>query len=259
MHISFVPADAALSNPRVLVIEGDGALASSLLDSMETAGFTAMCTSTGTEGIALKDSFRPHVILMDLTLPDMSGVALLSHLNNQRGCGLIVLSDLNDEADRIVGLELGADDYMSKPPRLRELVARIRAVHRRVSTRAEPQTMSQPTPMLKVGPIRISALQRTVHTEDGRRLALTSAEFTALETLAGAAGAVVSRDTLSEAALHRPWRAEDRSVDQLVFNLRHKLPCDEGGDMLIQSIRGSGYWMRAPENTMRETSLELSH
>ena len=213
MHISFVPADAVLSNPRVLVIEDDGALASSLLDSMKKAGFTVMCAGTGSEGIALKDSFRPHVILMDLTLPDMSGMALLSHLADQCDCGLIVLSDLNDEADRIVGLELGADDYVAKPPRLRELVARIRAVHRRVSTRAQPQRVSQPTPMLKVGPIRISALQRTVHTEDGRRLALTSAEFSALEILAGAAGATVSRDTLSMAALHRPWRAEERGVE----------------------------------------------
>ena len=259
MRISFVPAHAALSNPRVLLIEDDGALASFLLDSMGKADFTAMCASTGTEGIALKDSFKPHVILMDLTLPDMSGMALLSHLADQRDCGLIVLSDLNDEADRIVGLELGADDYMAKPPRLRELVARIRAVHRRVSTRTQPKTVPEPTPAMKVGPIRISAAQRTVHTEDGCKLALTSAEFSALETLAGAAGAVVSRDTLSEAALHRPWRAEDRSVDQLVFNLRHKLPCDEGGGMLIQSIRGCGYWMRAPESIVRGTNLELSH
>ena len=259
MHISFVPAHAALANPRVLVIEDDGALASSLLDSMETAGFAAMCASTGAEGIALKQSFGPHVILMGLTLPHMSGMALLSHLTNQRDCGLIVLSDLNDEADRIVGLELGADDYMAKPPRPRELVARIRAVHRRVGMRAQPQAVLDPAPVMTVGPIRITALHRTVHTEDGRKLPLTSAKFSALETLAGAAGAAVSRDTLSVAALRRPWRAEDRSVDQLVFNLRHKLPCDEGGGLLIQSIRGCGYWMRAPESMMRETSLELSH
>lgn len=259
MHISVVPADAALSNPRVLVIEDDRALASSLLDSMEKAGFTAICASTGTEGIALKDSFRPHVILMDLTLPDMSGMALLSHLADQRDCGLIVMSNLNDEADRIVGLELGADDYMARPPRLRELVARIRAVHRRVSMRAQRQTVSETTPVMKIGPIRISILHRTVHTEDGRRLALTSAEFSALEMLAGAAGAAVSRDQLSVAALRRPWRAEDRSVDQLVFNLRHKLPTDKDGGMLIQSIRGCGYWMRASENMTGETSPELPH
>jgi len=76
---------------------------------------------------------------------------------------------------------------------------------------------------------------------------LTSAEFTALETLASAAGAPVSRDTLSETALRRPWRTDDRSVDQLVFNLRQKLTPDKDGGMLIQSIRGSGYWLRASE------------
>ena len=101
--------------------------------------------------------------------------------------------------------------------------------------------------VLTIGPVRINIQHRTVHTLDGRRINLTSAEFTALETLAAAAGQPVSRDRLSEAALRRAWRAEDRSVDQLVFNLRQKLPLDEGGTMLIQSIRGSGYWLRAPE------------
>ena len=246
MHVSFVPADAALSTPRVLVIEDDGVVASSLLDSMEKASFTALCASSGTQGIALKDSFRPHVILMNLTLPDMSGMALLSHLAEARDCGIIVICDLNDEADRIVGLELGADDYMAKPPRLRELVARIRAVHRRVSSRADTRVMQQEAPALHVGPIRINVKNRTVYTVEGRHIALTSAEFTALETLASAAGAAVSRDVLSKAALRRPWQPEDRSVDQLVFTLRQKLPADEGGDALIQSIRGSGYWLRAP-------------
>lgn len=257
MHISSVPANAALSNPRVLVIEDNGALTSSLLDGMKKAGFTAVCAGTGTQGIALKDSFKPHIILMDLTLPDMSGMALLSHLAEQRDCGLIVLSDLNDEADRVVGLELGGDDYMAKPPRLRELVARIRAVHRRVNMRAQPQTVSETPPVMKIGPIHINVLQRTVHTDDGRKVALTSAEFSTLEVLAAAAGGAVSRDKLSVAALRRPWQAEDRSVDQLVFNLRHKLPADEGGGRLIQSIRGCGYWMRTPESMIHQSTTPV--
>ncbi len=211
------------------------------------AGVTTARASTGAEGIALKASFKPHVVLMDLALPDMNGTALLVHLAEQRDCGLIVISGMNDESDRIVGLELGADDYIAKPPRLREMVARIRAVHRRVNGHVEAQGASQPAQVLKVGPIRIDVLKRTVRADDGRCVALTAAEFNALAALATAAGATVSRDQLSEAALHRPWRAEDRSVDQLVFNLRQKLPLDEGGGMLIQSIRGSGYWLRAPE------------
>jgi len=130
-----------------------------------------------------------------------------------------------------------------------EMIARIRAVHRRVNLPKlpGPQETSLPVPGLEVGSICIDLTRRMAHTRDGRRLALTSAEFATLEMLARAAGAIVSRDALSEAALRRPWRAEDRSVDQLVFNLRQKLPPDEDGSMLIQSVRGVGYWLRAAE------------
>ncbi len=241
-----VPA-SGLPTLKVLLVESDDAVAPMVLDALSQAGFTTAWASTGAEGIALKDSVRPHVMLLDLTLPDMNGTALLTRLAEQRDCGLIVISDMNDEADRIVGLELGADDYIAKPLRLRELVARIRAVHRRVNGNGELRDTTQPTQVLKVGPIRINVLQRTVHADDGCSVALTGAEFNALATLAAAAGTAVSRDKLSEAALRRPWRPEDRSVDQLVFNLRQKLPRDEVGGMLIQSIRGSGYWLRAPE------------
>ena len=130
------------------------------------------------------------------------------------------------------------------------MVARIRAVHRRVSLSKLPDQQEAAilaVQVLKVGSIRIDVRCRMAHTLDGRRLALTSAEFTALEALARAAGAPVSRDALSEAALRRPWRADDRSVDQLVFNLRQKLPPDEDGGALIQSIRGAGYRLRPPE------------
>lgn len=256
MHISGSVTSGILPNPRVLLIENDEAAASEMMRAMERAGLVAAWAKTGAEGLALKSSTRPHVVVLDLSLPDISGMALLARLAEGRDCGIVVVSGMCDEADRIVGLELGADDYMAKPPGLRELVARIRAVHRRVSFRAEPRTVSQPTQVLKVGPIRINILHRTVHTQEGRRLQLTSAEFSALETLANAGGAAVSRDKLSEAALRRPWRAEDRSVDQLVFNLRQKLPADEGGGMLIQSIRGSGYWLRAPESMIEGVMAE---
>ena len=128
--------------------------------------------------------------------------------------------------------------------------ARIRAVHRRVARSVEvlrSTPASQATQALKIGPIQFNILRRTVHTSDGQRIMLTTAEFSALEALANAGGAVVSRDDLSKAALCRSWRAEDRSVDQIMFNLRRKLPVDEKGGTLVQSIRGAGYWMRKPD------------
>ena len=247
MNASEVCANGSVSNPRVLLIEKDEALASSVLHAVEHAGFSASWARTGAEGLALNASLRPHVVLMDLAPPDMSGMALLTRLAGVRDCGIIVICDLNNEADRIVGLELGADDYMAKPPGLRELVARVRAVHRRVSARPGAYTVPHAASALHIGPIRINVGHRTVYTADGQRLALTSAEFTALELLANAAGAPVSRDDLSKEVLRRPWQAEDRSVDQLVFKLRHKLPADEGSDTLIQSVHGIGYRLRAPD------------
>ncbi len=248
MSVSAAESEGMLANPKVLLIEDDEPVARTFMRGLERAGMQVAWAGTGSAGMALKSSFRPDVVLVDLTLPDVSGVSLIARLAEGRDCGVIVVSGMGEEADRIVGLELGADDYIAKPPAMREMIARIRAVHRRVTARQvqAPIPAAAATTLL-VGPIRINLQNRTVHTADGRRLNLTSAEFTALETLAAAAGQPVSRDRLSEAALRRAWRAEDRSVDQLVFNLRQKLPPDEDGTMLIQSIRGSGYWLRAPE------------
>ena len=235
---------------RVLVIEDDEQVACAFLRGIERAGMQVAWASTGALGLALKDSFGPHVVLVDLWLPDMNGLTLVGRLVEGRDCGVVVVSGSGEEADRVVGLELGADDYIVKPTSMREMVARIRAVHRRVNL---PRLLDQgdasvPVPAsLKIGSTHIDIARRMAHDLNGRRLALTSAEFTALEVLARAAGAPVSRDTLSETALRRPWRAEDRSVDQLIFNLRQKLPSGEEGGMLIQSIRGAGYRLRPPE------------
>ena len=250
MSASATPSLNILTNPRVLVIENDEETAEMLVRGIERAGMPVAWARTAANGLSLKATFQPNVVLMELSLPDSSGMVLISRLAEPRDCGVIVLSNLADEADRIVGLELGADDYIAKPPAMREVIARIRAVHRRVAPPVERRPASAPVPVLHVGPIRINIMHRTVHTEQGRRISLTSAEFSALEALANAAGTPVSRDKLSEAALRRPWRAEDRSVDQLVFNLRQKLPPDEGGGLLIQSIRGSGYWLRAPDGAL---------
>lgn len=249
MDASDAFANSCHSNLRVMLIEEDKVLAMRLLQAMERVGFSASWAKTATDSLSLKATLRPHVVLMDLAFSDMSGMALLTRLAGARDCGIIVICDLNEEADRIVGLELGADDYMAKPPGLRELVARIRAVHRRINTWPKVRPMPQAASVLHVGPLRINVAHRAVHTADGRQVALTSTEFSMLELLANAAGTVVSRDALSKVTLGRPWQPDDHSVNQLVFTLRQKLPNDEDGGMLIQSVRGIGYWLRAPART----------
>jgi DNA-binding response OmpR family regulator len=224
-----------------MLIEDDQAIGAALQRGIERAGMQACWAKTGGDAVALKASFLPDVALVDLELPDTNGLVLIKWLVDQGNCGVIVVSGAADMADRVIGLELGADDYVAKPPTMRELVARIRAVHRRVSQRilSEPHHAA-----LSAGGIRIDPNRRTVHGPTGERIVLTAAEYTVLEALSLAQGQVVSRDRLSETALHRRWRPEDRSIDQLVLNLRQKLPSDADGKSLIESIRGSGYLLR---------------
>jgi len=246
--------EGSLVDPKVLLIESDMVTVRTVVGGLEQAGMQATWARNGATGLALRARLLPSIVLVGLHLEDINCVTLVDQLVEPRNCGVIVLAAHEDEAARIACLEIGADDYFTKSTCVRDLVARVRAVHRRVNIHKSGASHASPEAVLSVGPIRINLQHRSVHTPEGKRLNLTSAEYTALETLARAGGNPVSRDRLSEAALRRPWRAEDRSVDQLVFNLRQKLPVDEHGGVLIQSIRGSGYWMRAPEQLVQRRS-----
>lgn len=246
-----MPADSPtpLSNPRILLIEDNVAVAETLQKFIERSGMRTAWAQTGAEAIELKQSFAPDIVLVDLELPDTNGVELIGWLASQRDCGIIVVSGRGEEAERIVGLELGADDYIAKPPQLREMVARIRAVHRRSHPRAleaaeaRPQAAPPPQaePPIVFGPWKLDLARRSVTATDGRQAAVTAAEYAALRELALAGGQAVTREQLSEIALRRPWRPEDRSIDQLIFSLRRKLGDSDAGARLIQSVRGAGY------------------
>ncbi len=255
---------APLPNPRVLLIEDNHAVAETLRRFIERSGMRTAWAQTGAMAIELKRSFEPDVVLVDLELPDTNGVQLIGWLADLRDCGIIVVSGRSEEAERIVGLELGADDYIAKPPQLRELVARIRAVHRRSHSRVAARSdhgpdsangtqapnaggltngaaAAPPINPVNVGVWRVDLQRRAVRDSEGKPLSITAAEFAALQELVLAGGQPVSREKLSEAALRRPWRPEDRSIDQLIFSLRRKLGDSEGGARMIQSVRGAGY------------------
>ncbi len=235
-----------LTPVRVILIHGAEEGARSIADHLDRSGFEVAVAHTGTQGVGLFRTFRPDVAVLDLEIADVNGFDLIAWFD-QRPCGVIALSAAAEESDRILALELGADDFVVKPPAPRELVARIRAVHRRVSRRADGRRALPAQDMLMVGPVCVNLTVRAVTTPDNRRLPVTAAEFTVLETLAMSQGRVVSRDVLSQAALRRPWQPDDRAVDQLVFALRQKLPPDENGTSLIQTVRGGGYRLRTPD------------
>jgi DNA-binding response OmpR family regulator len=239
-----------VQNLRVLLVEDNPAVAATLRLFIERSGMQTAWAPTVGRAIELKASFRPDVALVDLELPDADGMVLIEWLAGMHDCGIIVVSGQGDEAQRIVGLETGADDYISKPPQLRELVARIRAVHRRASQRWTVPVEPAPPPetqAVQVGPWRVDLQRRAVLLADGSTLALSTAEFVVLQELMLARGEAVRRERLSEQALHRPWQPEDRSVDQLVFSLRRKLRDGDDGLRLIQSVRGAGYILAATQ------------
>ncbi len=170
-------------------------------------------------------------------LPSVGGLDVLRKLGATYPTPILMLTARGDDVDRIVGLELGADDYLSKPFNPRELVARIRAILRRANNR--PVRGNAPEE-LSVGPIALNAGTRQVQVA-GKAVPLTGAEFRVLELLMRSAGQVISRDSMTEQALGRKLAAYDRSIDTHISNLRRKLELEAGKNPEIKNVRGSGY------------------
>lgn len=235
------PGMPSLFDLRVLLIEDDREIALMLQRFLFRSGIQAALAHSGAEAVALKSTFSPHVVLVDLQLPDIDGETLIRWLIAQHDCGIIVVSGDSDEASRVLILELGADDYVIKPPNLRVLVARIRAVYRRSCDRVAPQKSDPMQQIVRLGGFTVDLQARQVRDRMAHPVNVTAAEFAVIAALIEAKGLPVSRERLSQVALRRPWHSEDRSVDQLVFGLRQKLSTPEGERGIIQSVRNAGY------------------
>jgi len=176
-------------------------------------------------------------LILDVMLPSVSGFDVLRKLGATHDTPILMLTARGDDVDRIVGLELGADDYLSKPFNPRELVARVRAILRRASNRP---VRSGAADEIIVGPIVLNTGMHQVRVAD-RAIALTGAEFRVLEILMRSAGQVISRDSMTEQALGRKLVPYDRSIDTHISNLRRKLELETGKNPEIKNVRGSGY------------------
>jgi len=170
-------------------------------------------------------------------MPRMSGIEVLSRIRSTSRIPVLMLTAKGDDADRIVGLELGADDYVPKPCTPRELVARIRAILRRTQAAGDDAEMP---PIIESGPLKVYPRQRRAEW-DGRMLDLTSTEFNLLEALARSAGRPVSKNRLSELALGRPLTRFDRSIDVHISSIRRKLGTLIDGRSWIQTVVRQGY------------------
>ena len=215
---------------QVLIVEDEPKLANLLEDYLRAAGFATLCVSDGREVLPAVERERPDVVLLDLMLPGRNGLEVFKDLRAFADIPILMVTALVEEVDRLVGLELGADDYICKPFSPREVVARVRAVLRR-GARSETRL----TPGLTLDEARYEAIL------DGKALELTPVEFRLLNTLASRPGRIFPRAELLDSLYADHRVVADRTVDSHVKNLRRKLQRVRPGEDIVHSVYGVGY------------------
>jgi two-component system, OmpR family, response regulator CpxR len=227
---------------RLLIIDDDVRLAEMLAEYLAPEGIQLTAVASGVQGLRSAQRENFDLIILDVMLPGLSGFDVLKQLRETGSkTPVLMLTARGDDIDRIVGLDLGADDYLSKPFNPRELLARVKAILRRT---LEPDG-DEPAE-ITVGDLRVNLRRREAFLGE-QPLKLTNAEFVILLTLMRSPGEVVSREALTRTALGRQLLPDDRSLDTHISNLRRKLGNDVDADVLIRSIRGSGYLLVPPE------------
>lgn len=220
----------------VLLIDDDVELVEMLKEYIEQENFNVQVAHDGMAGAQLLLEQPFDIVVLDIMMPKLNGIETLKAIRQHSNVPVIMLTAKGDNTDRIVGLELGADDYVPKPSSPRELVARIRAILRRV----QPLETISASTKITVGALCIWPAQRLVEW-DGQPVILTSTEYSLLEILAKNAGQIVSKQDLSQQALGRPLARFDRSIDVHLSSIRHKLGLLPDGRHCIQTVFRSGY------------------
>lgn len=218
--------------PSVLLIDDDQELATMLSEYLLAEGFNVELAHDGQSGVDKALALTPDVVVLDVMMPILDGFGTLQKLRKSSQVPVLMLTAKGEDIDRIIGLEMGADDYLAKPCNPRELVARLKAILRRTQGQTNSSTS------LVTGALEILPASRQVNYHQ-KPLALTSSEYNLLEVLAKNMGRVVDKETLSEQALGKPLTVYDRSIDMHMSKLRQKL--GDTDQKLIQTVRGVGY------------------
>lgn len=225
----------------VLLIDDDVELCSMLTDYLGRYGFHVTAMHRGDTGLdtALSNSYT--LILLDVMLPGLDGFEVLKRIRAASSTNVLLLTARGEDIDRIVGLEIGADDYLPKPFNPRELLARMRAVLRRSSNAAVKKEDS----VLRIAGLELDPAARIV-LQNGKKVELTDVEFGLLEALMHSPGKVIPREELAENVLGRKFHPFDRSLDMHVSRMRKKLNENDASDELVKTIRGVGYQLAIP-------------
>lgn len=238
------------SEPRILVVDDDPEIRRQLSTTLEARGFrVTACANASDAGRKLSD-MRVDLVLLDVMLPGVSGLAFCRELRAKSDVPIILLTALSEEADRVVGLEFGADDYIVKPFSAPELVARIRAAIRRYGLGGAEHKRS--VSGYEFGGWRLDTQRRELVSPDGVLVDLTSAEFELLNVLVERAGRVLSRETLLDLTRGRDYDAFDRSIDVLISRLRTKLGDAARAPSIIKTVHAAGYVFAANARTIDE-------
>jgi two-component system phosphate regulon response regulator OmpR len=228
-----------MSSGRVLIVDDDASIRRMLSEYLGAHDFEVSAVRNGDELRAALQLAAPDVVLLDLGLPGEDGLALARWLRERRQLGIIIVTGASGTVDRIVGLEVGADDYIGKPFDPRELLARIRSVLRRLQTAgAPPATLAA---RLAIGRCTLDVAARQLFDREGAEVALTAMEFDLLKAFVDHPNQVLSRDRLLTLTRNRDWEPFDRSIDIRITRLRRKIEEDPGSPRAIRTVRGAGY------------------
>ncbi len=227
---------------RILLVDDEVLITDSLTYSLKREGFDVMSVADGDQALEVVDSFQPDLIVLDVMLPGMSGLEVCRKLRERSTIPVIMLTARGEEIDRVMGLEVGADDYLAKPFSFRELLARIRSTLRRVEMDRQKVQM-QP---ITLGYMSLDPVSRRAFRND-KELQLSSREYELLAILMKNAGRALSREELLAQVWGSEWIGDPRTLDVHVRWLRLKVEDDPASPQLIQTIRGHGYRFAGPE------------
>ena len=240
------PTNQPPSGLRVLVIDDEPELQRAIRTRLSGTGFTVESALTGTEGLDLVARWHPDVVILDLALPDLDGIEVCRQLRTWSAVPIIVLSVRGEDADKVAALELGADDYLTKPFSMRELIARIRVALRHAAHASGVAAGSPPNARFQTGGLVIDFERRQVLV-DGREVHLTPTEYEMLKYLATNAGKVITRRTLLQAVWGPQYAAEDQYLYVFIGQLRRKIEPNPSRPQYLLTEAGIGYRLRASD------------
>ncbi|HJZ79329.1 MAG TPA: response regulator transcription factor [Pyrinomonadaceae bacterium] len=231
---------------RILIVDDDVELCSLIAQFLKPEGFEIEAKHDGAQAVERALTGEHELIVLDVMLPGMNGFEVLRRVRAKSRLPVLMLTARGEDVDRIIGLEIGADDYLPKPFNPRELVARIRAILRRASPGTDQEPATPPRIKLVIGDVELDGGARLVR-RDGKDVNLTTVEFDLLRTLMELAGRAVTREELTESVLGRGFSTLDRSIDTHVSNLRRKLGLNHHGAERIKTVRSVGYLYALPD------------